>query len=439
MIARPSFPPGPRGRPWVGQLPELARNPLAFFGALFDAYGDIVSFQGYRGERVVLLRHPREVEEVLITQSRRFLKSRDYKEGLAFLGNGLLVSDGELWLRQRRLMQPAFHRERIFGYGQIMVDYARRRAEEWRIGERRDLHEEMVSLTLEIVVRALFSAEAREEAPRVSRALSALFKEFELERRSPWYRLLARLLPLPAERRFERARQELDQIITQLIAKRREAPGEDLLSMLLALQDEEGGMSDRQLRDEVVTLYLAGHETTANLLTWTWVLLAEYPEVEARLHEELQALGKPPGPEDLPRLSYTQAVIKESLRLFPPAWVLSREAAEDVELGGYILPKGTRVLLFPYFTQRDPRWFAEPERFVPERWLREPTWPKLAYFPFGAGNRLCIGQSFALMEAPLLLATLAQRVRLVLEAPVRPYPLITLRPAGAVWVRLEPW
>jgi len=352
------------------------------------------------------------------------------------LGDGLLTSEGEFHKRQRRLMQPAFHRERLAGYGTTMVESACAARDRWTDGRLMDVSQEMMHLTMDIVARTLFSARVDEDADELGRAMSDVLELFGVIL-LPFSEFLEKL-PLPHVRRFRRARQTLDQTIYRLIAERR-AGGQDkgdLLSMLLLARDEEGsgrGMTDTQVRDEALTLFLAGHETTANALTWAWYLLSQHHHAEARLHAELDAVlaGRAPTFDDLSRLPFTTAVLSETLRLYPPAWAIGRRTLEDVELGGYLVPAGNIVLMSPFVTHRDPRWFPDPAEFRPERWLTDdPDRPKFSYFPFGGGARMCIGDRFAWMEGVLLLAAIGQKWRLSLAPghPVSTRAVITLRP-----------
>lgn len=435
-MANATWPPGPKGPPFVGSLLALRRDYLGFLLESARLYGDMVHFRA-GPYHAFLLVHPDLVRDVLITHQHSFMKGRGIQWARRFLGEGLLTSEGALHTRQRRLCQPAFHPERIQAYGRIMADYAVRTRERWSKGGVVEVSQEMTALTMAVVAKALFDADVEQEAAELGESLSVivrLFARFNL----PLSGLL-QLLPLPSNLRFRRARARLDATIFRIIAERRSS-GEDrgdLLSMLLLAQDVEGdgsGMSDLQLRDEAMTLFLAGHETTANALTWTFYLLSQNPDAEARLHHELdQALaGRPPSVEDIPCLRYTEWVFAESMRLYPPAWSLGRRALRDQPLGGYVIPAGSYVMLSPYVTHRDPRFFPEPTRFDPERWRPEAraARPKFSYFPFGGGARQCIGEPFAWMEGVLILATLCQRfrLRLVPGHPVEPQPLITLRP-----------
>jgi cytochrome P450 len=437
-----SFPPGP---PPITNLFGLLRfirqinkDMLGTFKTWFDQYGDIFVMRFYNMQRFLITR-PEAIHEVAVTKANKFYKDIDYKDtqkGLArFLGNGLLISDGDFWKRQRRLVAPALHTKRIENYAETMVNFALKMLENWWDAALLDISREMTNLTMNIVALTLFNVDVSGEAERVGRAIDAM------QEASGTPSLLPAWIPTPMEMRARRARRDLDQIIYGIINQRRATREDkgDLLSMLLLTEDEDGNrMTDLQARDEAVTLFLAGHETTANALNWTWYLLAQHPQVEAKLHQELDTVlaGQPPTLADLKRLPYTEMVIKESMRLYPPAWGFSREAIEDVEIGGYFVPKGSIVGVMSYFTHRDPRWWEEPEAFKPERFSpeNEPNIPKYAYLPFGAGPRICIGNAFAMMEAQLILATVASRFRLTL-APgqeVEMLPLITLNPKGGL-------
>lgn len=437
------LPPGPKGRPWLGSLPELSRDPLSFLQGVARDYGGVARFT-VLGHPAYLVTDPAAIEEVLVTQSRKFIKSRDYRDELRFLGQGLLTSEGDFWLRQRRLAQPAFHRARINAYGEVMVSLTERMLAGWQDGETRDVSADMMRVTLDIVAKTLFDADLGDEAGEIGGALE-VFMDYAMLDGNLFKMLLPKSFPLPANLRFRRAVEALDRVIYGLIAARRQEGKDrgDLLSMLMAASDEAGAMSDRQLRDELVTILLAGHETTANALSWTWYALSLHPEVEARLHAELNEVlgGRAPGVADLPRLTYAGQVVKESMRLYPPIWAVGREAVEDCVVVGYAVPKGTQVFLNQFVTHRDARLYDDPLGFRPERWQDglEGRLPKYAYFPFGGGPRLCIGNAFATMEAVLLLATVAQRYRLKLlpEHPVSLQPSLTLRPKGGIKVVLE--
>ena len=362
------------------------------------------------------------------------------------LGNGLLLSEGDFWRRQRKLIQPAFHQGRIAAYAEIMVGYAKRMLASWSDGETLDIHEAMMHLTLSIVAKTLFDADVSHEAEDVDAALSVLMGKFL--RQAGLALLLPRWVPLPTSRLLKRAVGRLDKVIYSIIERRR-ASGQmsgDLLSVFLQVQDDHGvGMTDRQLHDEIMTLFLAGHETTANVLSWTWFLLGQNPEAEEKLTEELGRVlcGRIPTPADLPRLMYTDMVLRESMRLYPPVWVIGRRALAPFHLGEYELPADTNVLISQLIMHKDARYFPEPGRFDPDRWSasdpRVAALPRFAYFPFGGGPRVCIGAGFAMMEAVLLLATIAQKFRIQI-APgqtVKMQPTVTLRPRNGIPVILR--
>lgn len=442
--ARAPLPPGPRGHPILGVMPEFNRDTLGFITRCRD-YGDVVRARFFY-VTAYFLYHPDDIEYVVSTNARNFVKSMSLRSNFfqRLVGNGLLTSEGEMWKRQRRLAQPAFHRERISGYGDVMVDYAQRMIAMWRAGEVRDIHRDMMRLTLEIVVRTLFNADVSQDADKVGRALSEIVKPFASQATIKW--ILDNRLPTDAHRRFHREAQKIDDIVYRIIADRRASGLDqgDLLSMLLEAHDEDGSqMTDKQLRDEVMTLFLAGHETTALTLSWTWYLLAQNPLVEQKFHDELDDVlgGRLPTLEDLPRLKYTDMIAREAMRLYPPAYGLGREAIEECEIGGFRVPRKTQIFMFQWATQRDPRFFPEPEAFQPERWTEEfaGSLPKYAYFPFGGGPRFCIGNTFAMMEIVLVLATIGQRFRLPLapDHPVSILPAMSLRPRDGIHVVVE--
>jgi cytochrome P450 len=425
-----------------GCLIPMRRDPLGFLRSLALRYGDVVRFR--MGPReAFLLNDPELIREVLVNQDRRFTKGPGLRVAARLLGQGLLTSEGDFHRRQRRLAQPAFHRQRVAAYGRVMVDYSAEAEQSWRDGQPLDLAEEMRALTLRIAAKTLFDTEVASEIGEISDALHESLRLFQ------WATLpfAARLEPfLPSlTRRFNRARARLDATVYRIIAERR-ASGEDrgdLLSMLLLAQDEDGdgaGMTDLQVRDEAMTLLLAGHETTANALAWTWLLLARNPEAEARLHEELDRVleGRPPEAGDMARLPYTRAVFAEAMRCYPPAWIVVRQTAEACPLASFTLPAGSVVMMSPWVTHHDPRWYPDPFRYDPSRWSPEAAAerPKFAYYPFGGGSRLCIGEQFAWMEGVLVLAAIARRwtFREMPGHRVEPQPLITLRPRPAIRV-----
>jgi cytochrome P450 len=426
--------PGPKPSLLRSVVYFPGRDPLGFFSNLAREYGDIVSYT-MGGERMFLVSAPQHIKDILVTYNRNFIKGRGLQRSKRILGEGLLTSEGAVHLRQRRLMQPAFHRDRIAGYGKTMVEYADRARSGWSDGATLDIAREMNRLTLNIVGKTLFDADVESQAVQVGDALSGVMDTFWVMM-LPFADLLERL-PVPKLRRARMARARLDAIIYRMIADRRASGRDhgDLLSMLLTAQDEEsgGGMTDLQVRDEAMTIFLAGHETTANALTWTWYLLGRTTAVEARMHEEIDRVlqGRLPTIADIAALPYIERVVTESMRLFPPAWIIGRRALAEYPIGQYVAPAGALFLVSPYIVQRDARHYPDPERFDPDRWTPEfrETLPKFAYFPFGGGPRQCIGESFAWMELILLVATIAQRwrMRLVPGHPVVPQPVVTLR------------
>ena len=433
------YPPGPKSRFPLDLLVRFRSDRLGFLLDL-ASYGD-VSHLELQGRHFYLLNHPDLIQDVLVTNDRLFVKSRALQVARRLLGEGLLTSEGDFHLRQRRLVQPAFHRQRMAAYGEVMASYAARSSERWSAqgaGLTVDMSEEMMRLTLAIVGKTLFDADVEGEAQEIGKSLTEALHGLSRTLLPGGERL--EKLPLPANQRAEEARQRLDATIYRLIRERR-ASGEDrgdLLSMLLAARDEDGketdGMSDQQVRDEAMTLFLAGHETTANALTWTWYLLSQNSVEERQLHAEVDRVlgGRIPTMDDIPNLPYTRMVLSEAMRLCPPVYAIGRQAVEDYEVRGYVLPAGSTVFLSQYVMHRDPRYWFDAERFDPNRWTPEAQArrPKFTYFPFSAGPRLCIGEGFAWTEGILVLATLAQRwqARLVLGHPVTPEPLITLRP-----------
>jgi cytochrome P450 len=430
-----AHPPGPKRRPLWGDLWRFRREPLTFLNEL-HTYGDIVYFY-FGPQQVYLLNNPEYIKEVLVNQSRNFVKSRGLQKSKRLLGEGLLTSEGELHKRQRRLVQPAFHRQRIATYASSMVDFATQTRTRWQNGQVIDINQEMMRLTLAIVAQTLFGANVDDEIAEIETAMNAVVHSFNMIT-LPFSEIL-QLLPLPSVRQLNRARALLDKTIYRIINERRgqNIDHGDLLSMLLMAQDEEGdgkGMSDKQVRDEAMTLFIAGHETTANALSWTWYLLSQHPEIEKAVYQEIDKVvgDRVPGAEDYPNLRYLQMVFCESMRLYPPAWVFGRRAFTETIVAGYRMPVNSIALMSPYLVQRDERYFPDPLKFDPLRWTTEAqaTRPRFSFIPFGGGPRQCIGEPFAMMEGVLLLATIAQKWRLTLLPGhiVEPQPLITLRP-----------
>lgn len=441
----PALPPGPRPLIPTINFIKLRRNPIKFLTGLYEKFGDVVYFK-LGPQPVVLLTNPDNIRDVLITHNKQFMKGEGLQRAKKLLGEGLLTSEGEFHLRQRRLAQPAFHRQRIAAYATTMVDYAERLSEGWQPGEERDIAREMMRLTLAIAGKTLFDADVETEADEIGDALSETMEMFNYLT-LPFFQILEKL-PLPVMKRFKAARQRLDETIYRMIRERRES-GEDrgdLLSMLIQARDTEGdgtGMTDAQLRDEAMTIFLAGHETTANALAWTWYLLSQNPEAEAKLHAEIDEVlaGRAATAEDYPRLKYAEMVFAEAMRMYPPAWVIGRRVLNDYRINEYQIPDRSIILMSQYVSHHNPKYFPEPDRFDPERWTPEAreARPKFSYFPFGGGPRLCIGESFAWMEGVLVMATLARKWRMQL-APnhrVELQPLVTLRPKHGMKMKLE--
>ncbi|MDX1624329.1 MAG: cytochrome P450 [Gemmatimonadota bacterium] len=437
------LPPGPPGRPLVGHLPEFARDTLGFVEALAAEHGDVASFR-LAGWRAYLLNHPDHVGAVLVDNHRNFVKHNFFwRHVRAIFGRGLLTNEGEPWLHQRRLIQPAFRHDRVAAYGRYMVDFTERRISGWRDGEIRDVREEMTSLTFEIVAKVLFDAGVAEDLEEIAEAFDTGIEQIAARIRRPVR--IPDWIPTPGNLRYRAAVARMDRLIARILEEHREgrASEDDVLSRLMEARDERGEpMSEKQLRDEVITLLLAGHETTALALTWTWWLLAEHPEIADRVAGEARRVAgdRPLEVGDAPRLGFAGKVFRESLRLYPPAYSFGREAVEDCEIGGWDVPAGTTLFVFPWLLHRDERWFEEPLAFDPGRWDGdlEKRLPRHAYIPFGSGPRLCIGQDFARLEAVLILSTIARRFRLEwTDGPPEPSPSITLRPTGDLRVRLR--
>ncbi len=450
--------PGPPPANSIGaayDLMKLVRGDL--LGVVcegFVQYGDVYRIE-VLGRRQVLAIAPEQIREVLLDHASCFEKGRDYtdrRKGLAkFGGAGLVTSNGDFWKRQRRLVAPALHRKRIAGYAAAMIGAAERTLERWKPGQIVDVDHAMMETALDIVGRTLFSTDVRQDVDRIGEATQALHGMFEANN-SVWT-ILPAWFPTLQRLREDRAVRTLDEIVYRLIRERRASEKAevkdtgDLASMLLAAEDEDGSrMTDVQARDEIVTMFVAGHETAANTLAWCWILLAQHPEIEARVHAEVdRVLGTGPArrgvrPEDASALTFTEAAIKETLRLYPPGFTFMRSCIESTTLGDFAIPKGTDVSLVPYATHRDPRFFPDPLRFDPERFLgeREKEIDRYAWVPFGGGPRVCVGNAFALMETTLVVASIASRYRLRLagDRAIPPVPGVTLRPSGPVKMEL---
>jgi cytochrome P450 len=438
--AFPGQVPGPKGRFLLGSLIELSRDWLGFYNRCAEEYGDFVRI--HLGHvPVYLVVHPRDIETVLVTNAGNFTKSADYRALARVLGRGLLTSEGEFWKRQRSLIQPAFHRQNILAYAAVMTSAAGRMLDSWKEKGERNIHDDLMRVTLEIVSQCLYGTEVTDAAERVGKAMEVVTESFITN--ASLAVLFPFDIPVLFARREWRAIRELNEIIDNIIRRRRSSnqPRADLLDMLLRARDADGSpMSDAQLRDEVMTLFLAGHETTAIALSWACYLIAQNPQIETKLAEELKAVlcDRVPAPEDLPRLRYTEMALKEAMRLYPAVWGIGRKAVKECELGGYRVPAGSNIFILQWRTQRDPRFFPDPERFDPERWSEDPVRsgkiPRFAYFPFGGGSRVCVGASFAMMEATLLLAMIQQKYHLEIVPghPIEIFASVTLRPKHGI-------
>lgn len=427
-----------------GHFRSFRKSPTGFLQTLAKL-GDVTAFRMGKVP-AFLINHPEMIRDLLITSNQKFIKGRALQRAKNLLGEGLLTSEKEFHLRQRRMIQPAFHRARINEYAKSMIEFSDQISGEWRDGDVRDVDHEMMRLTLNIVGKTLFSANVETDAAEVGAAMTTIVSMFNFML-FPFSEYLEKL-PLPPIRRLKTARKTLDDVIYKIIDERRKSGADtgDLLSMLLLAQDEEtgGAMTDKQIRDECLTLFLAGHETTANALTWTFYLLSQNPQAEQKFHRELDEVlnNKSVTPEDYPRLKYTEAVLAESMRLYPPAWTLGRLAVEDHEFGGFKIPKDSLVLASQFVMHRDARFWENPDEFIPERWEKQSTKEagnKFIYFPFSKGVRSCIGESFAWMEGVLLMASLGKNWKLSLmpEQKIALHPMITLRPKFGMKMRIE--
>ena len=427
-----------------GHFIKFRRRPTEFLTEL-AAKGD-VTYLKLGGSPVYFLNHPDLIRDLLVTSNAKFIKGRALQRSKRLLGEGLLTSEGSAHLKQRRMISPAFHRGRIAEYAKAMTEFALKMRGEWQDGEVRDIDKEMMRLTLQIVAKTLFGANVEDETDEVGEAMTSLIEMFNFLV-LPFSELLEKL-PLPQTKKLNRSRETLDRVIYSIIDKRRK-DGEDngdLLSMLLMAQDEDDGaaMSNKQVRDEALTLFMAGHETTANAMTFTWYLLSQNAEKREKMHRELDEVlnGKTPDFEDYTKLKYTEAVFAEAMRLFPPAWAIGRLAIEEHEFGGYKIPKNALIMTSPYVMQRDKRFWENADEFIPERWEEQSikeAGAKFIYFPFSKGIRSCIGESFAWMEGVLLVATLAQKwnLNLMPEQKIGLKPLMTLRPKYGMKMRIE--
>ncbi len=437
-------PPTVKADLFGGHFRSFRKNPTDFLTKI-SRLGDVTTFQIGKIP-AFLINHPDLIRDLLVTNHSKFIKGRALQRAKTLLGEGLLTSEKEFHLRQRRMIQPAFHRARIAEYARSMIEFSDNLSGEWTDGDVRDVDREMMRLTLNIVGKTLFNANVEDDAAEVGKAMTTIVSMFNFML-LPFSELLEKL-PLPQIRRLKNARQTLDEVIYKIIDERRKS-GEDagdLLSMLLLAQDEEtgGAMTDKQIRDECLTIFLAGHETTANALTWTFYLLSQNPEAETKFHRELDEVlsGKSLTPEDYPRLKYTEAVLAESMRLFPPAWTLGRLATEEHEFNNFKVAPKNLVLASQFVMHRDRRFWENAEEFAPERWEKlsiKEAGNKFIYFPFSKGVRNCVGEQFAWMEGVLLLANLGRKWKLSLapDQKIGLHPMITLRPKFGMRMRIE--
>jgi len=443
------FPPGfRRNLLWFALRKFRPANPIFLFQHLARTYGDIAHYK-IGPHHIVFLNHPEYIREVLVVQNDNFIKERTVQRTKMLLGEGMITSEGAAHRAQRLAAHPAFHRQRIGEYAATIVEEAAHTSDSWHVGERRDIAVDMMHLTLNVVARTLFATDLREEVYELAAAINRIMSLYNFLVMLPAAEWLVYLRP-PGLAAFVRARKRIDAVVYRMIDARiidaHQRSGVDrgsLLDLMLAASPVNDEASRQSLRDQVITIFLAGYETVANALSWTWYLLSQNPECQAKFHNEVGEVlkGRPPVVEDVPRLRYTENVMAESLRLYPPAWAMGRSARNDFALGDYFLPARTTVLISQFITHRDPRFFPDPLTFDPDRFSSEgkARRTKFTYFPFGAGARQCIGESFAWMEGVLILATLAQKwkLRLVPGHRVEPQPLITLRPKHGMQMEVE--
>jgi len=447
------FPPGPTYILPYRLIRKFLHEPLKLLIDISHTYGDIAHFK-FGSQNVYFLNNPDYIEDVLVTNYKKFIKSRGLQVSKRLLGNGLVTSEGEYHDLQRHLIQPTFYPKRIKTYSDMMIKQANDMCNSWHDGAILDIHKEMTKLTLAIICKTVLGYDIDPEHDEVGDALLTCMKYFN-RLLMPFGELIEKIPLLPINKGFQKAKKDLDSIVYSIIKEHRKKldkgdeteSHDDLLLTLLQAQDEEAGigrMTDEQLRDEVMTIFLAGHETTANALTWTYYLLSENPLIETRLQEELYSIfGNSRTPvmvDDVPKLQYTEKLLTESMRLFPPAWALGRQAIDDYKVGGYSIPKGSIILMSQYVMHRDPRYFPEPDRFYPDRWTEEfkKQLPRFSYFPFGGGIRGCIGEPFAWLEGILLIATICRQWRLkhVPSHKVELKPLIRLRPKYGMQMKI---
>ena len=439
------LPPGPRGLPILGSSFHYFRDILGFLIHMRKTYGEIAFFKLGR-RKMYMVSDPEIVKDVLVTNNKNFSKSRALKRAKMVVGEGLLTSESDFHLKQRRMIQPVFLQKRISKYASIMSEHSHRISEKWKDGQVLDMHKEMMKLTFSIVVKTLFNSDIEKNPDEIGDALTAVMKQFT-RLVFPYSEYLDKL-PLPGVKRCNEALQKLDSTIYEFIEERRgnEDSYDDLLSLLLSVRSEQSdkaGMSDQQIRDEAITLFIAGQETTANSLSWSLYLISKHPEVEMKLYAEIKSVlgSRLPNMDDYNNLKYTKMVFTEAMRLYPPAWTVVRRALSDYKLKDYIVPAGADIFMSQYVIQRDAKYYSDPLEFRPARWENDfmKSIPKFAYYPFGGGPRLCIGEGFAWLEGVLVLATLISgwKMKLVQNGAVKPDPLITLRPKNGLKMILE--
>jgi cytochrome P450 len=431
---------GPRGRAITGNLPDFAKDPLEFLTRTAREHGPVSTLRFGR-TRAVLLSDPSMIEEVLVRKRLEFIKNGPIRAQRRLFGKGLLINEGESWAKQRRLTQPAFHPGNLAPYVPVIAQRTSRMLDGWADGEVRDIHLEMKNLLMGIVAECLFGPSVAPKAAEIGEAIEGAMDRYAARRGAA--RLVPDWVPLPESRRYVQGIRDIDEFVSETVAARRTAGDDrqDLLSMLISARDESGQpMSQGQIRDEAINLFVGGFDTPALALSWAWYLLAQHPALAARVAAEAdEVLGAgQPVLADLKRLEFTQKVLKESMRLYPPAWILGREPVNDVEIGGVAIPRGTIVLISQWVMHRDGRFFDRPMQFDPDRWRDNLELPRFVYFPFGAGPRVCIGAAFATLECTFALAMMAQRFRFEMSAstPVVPQPTMTLRPRGGVSGRI---
>ena len=425
------------GFPLVGNLPEFARNPIKFISRLQQEYGDVAGFS-LMGNKAVLISHPQDIERILLETGKRYSNGKNSSSYALekILGNGLVTSEGDFWKRQRKLIAPAFHHQSIKQYADQIVADAQEMAQRWQNGVRLDIHQEMMMLTQRIIMKALFHVDVLDNASEASKAFDAMMHAMGAELKG-LEAVLPNFVPTRSRTEMTKGVSYINGLLLEIIEERRRegSAKHDLLTMLMEARDDEGQpMSSEQLLDEIRTLYLAGHETTATTLSWAWLLLSRHPEAYAKVEAEVEQVlkGRAPTADDVSQLAYCNAVIKESLRCYPVAWITRRIALEDVEIGGYHIAKDTSIFLSPWVVHHDARWYTAPDSFWPERWLQDKSAlpPREAYLPFGGGPRICIGNGFAMMESVLILATLLQQYHIAVlpDHPVEIEVVGTLRP-----------